>query len=77
MKKAWREYGQQNSALMYLDAYISFFLEKNIAKTKEKLSKAMENDPLMIVEIKDEAAKMLANDEIRELIEHFRFQQKI
>ena len=77
MKKAWREYGQQNSALMYLEAYISFYLEKNIAKTKLKLSKAMENDPLMIVEIKDEAAKMLANDEIKELIEHFRFQQKI
>lgn len=77
MKKALREHGHQNAALMYLEAYISFFLEKNIAKTKEKLNKALENDPLMIDEIKEEAAKMIANDEIRELIEHFRFQQKI
>ena len=77
MKKAWREHGRRNCALKYLDAYISFFMEKNIVKTKEKLIKALEANPLMIDEMKEEAALMIINDEIRELIEQIRFQQKI
>lgn len=77
MKKAWREHGPNNSALLYLEAYISYFLEKNIVKTKEKLSRALEANPQMIEEINEEATKMIDNQEIRELVEHFRFQQKM
>ncbi len=77
LKKARREYGLHNSALMYLDAYISFFLENDIVKTKEKLTRALEVDPHMIDEIQDELLIMLENDEIKGLIEQMRIQQKI
>ena len=52
-------------------------MEKNIVKTKEKLIEALEANPLMIDEMKEEPALMIINDEIRELIEQIRFQQKI
>lgn len=69
LKKAMREYGQTTHALLYLDAYISFFVHNDIDQTAAKLTKAIEAAPQMIDEIKLEISQMLAIEPLRKIIE--------
>lgn len=63
IKKAWKDYGRTNSALLYLDAYHCYYFEQNLSKTKQKLNKAYNSNPQMLDELHEEAQAML-NDKL-------------
>ncbi len=69
IKKAMREYGHTNGALLYLDAYISFFIHKDIEATKSKLLKAINMAADMMPEIESEITELLNNEDIKQMLD--------
>lgn len=70
IKKARREYGEELPSLLYLDAYISFYLKRDIKSTITKLNIAIMADRNMLDELHEEAAAMLEHEDIKEIVKN-------
>lgn len=65
LKKMRKEYGADNPALLYMEAYLNYYADGDVSKTKLSLLKAFKNHPLMLEEITPEIGEMLYNQEIQ------------